>query len=154
MGGEGAEGEGEVEDDFDDPDAALDAGLRTRDLGGSAGTVNYIPIRANATRSISQATFRADSYGGVRGTFDFNRPLIAQKLALRVAAVEEAKGFVRKPSSEKISRLQGLVLFCLYVAGILGAMLVALVLRRSVPLPGQMRLLYGIARFDSPNRAF
>jgi outer membrane receptor protein involved in Fe transport len=80
-------------------------------LGGSAGTVNYIPIRANATRSISQVTFRADSYGGVRGTFDFNRPLLTQKLALRVAAVEEAKGFVRKPSSEKISRLQGLVLF-------------------------------------------
>ena len=80
-------------------------------LGGSAGTVNYIAIRANATRSISQATFRADSYGGVRGTFDFNRPLLDQKLALRVAAVEEAKGFVRKPSSEKISRLQGLVLF-------------------------------------------
>ncbi|MSU49406.1 MAG: hypothetical protein EXS37_10025, partial [Opitutus sp.] len=80
-------------------------------LGGSAGTVNHIPIRANATRSISQVTFRADSYGGVRGTFDFNRPLIAQKLALRVAAVDEAKGFVRKPSSEKIHRLEGLVLF-------------------------------------------
>jgi len=80
-------------------------------LGGSAGSVNYIPIRANATRSISHVTFRADSYGGVRGTLDFNRPLLAQKLALRVAAVEEAKGFVRKPSSEKINRLQGLLLF-------------------------------------------
>ncbi len=80
-------------------------------LGGSAGTVNYIPIRANATRSTSQVTLRADSYGGVRGTFDFNRPLLARKLAVRVAAVEEAKGFVRKPSSEMISRQQGLVLF-------------------------------------------
>jgi hypothetical protein len=80
-------------------------------LGGSAGTVNHLPIRANATRSISQVTFRADSYGGARGTFDFNRSLIAQKLALRVAAADEAKGFVRKPSSEKIHRLQGLALF-------------------------------------------
>ncbi|MSU66435.1 MAG: hypothetical protein EXS38_10110 [Opitutus sp.] len=79
-------------------------------LGGSAGTVNYIPIRANAARAISQVTFRADSYGGVRGSLDFNRPLIPQKLALRVAAVDESKGFVRQPASERIKRLEGLVL--------------------------------------------
>jgi hypothetical protein len=80
-------------------------------LGGSAVTENCIPLRANATRSVSQITFRADSYGGARGTFDFNRPLLEQRLALRLAAVEEAKGFVRKTSSDKISRVRGLVLF-------------------------------------------
>ena len=46
------------------------------DLGASAVTVNGIPIRANATRSVSQITFRADSYAGARGTFDLNRPLL------------------------------------------------------------------------------
>lgn len=79
-------------------------------LGGSAVTVNCIPLRANATRSASQITFRADSHGGARGTFDFNRPLLEQRVALRVAAVEEAKGFARKPSSDKISRVQGVML--------------------------------------------
>ncbi len=79
-------------------------------LGNSAGTVNYVPIRANATRPISQVTVRADSYGGYRGAFDFNRPLLNQKLALRVAAVHETKGFERQPASERIDRAQGMVL--------------------------------------------
>lgn len=79
-------------------------------LGASAGTVNYVPIRANATRSISTVAMRVDSYGGYRGSFDFNRPLIDQKLAVRVAAVNESKGFVREPSSERINRAQGMIL--------------------------------------------
>jgi outer membrane receptor protein involved in Fe transport len=79
-------------------------------LGATAGTVNYVPIRANPTRSISSVTLRADSYGGYRGSFDFNRPLLARKLAVRVAAVKESKGFVREPSSERIDRVQGMVL--------------------------------------------
>ena len=48
------------------------------------------PMAASLRRS------RNLSSGGVRGTVDFNRPIIAQKLALRVAAVDEAKGFERK----------------------------------------------------------
>ncbi len=78
-------------------------------LGASSGTVNYIPVRANATRPISQVTFRADSYGGYRSSIDLNRPLIGQKFAVRVAAVHEAKGFEREPSSERIDRAQGMV---------------------------------------------
>ena len=78
-------------------------------LGNTAGTVNYVPIRANVTRSISTLTFRADDLGGYRASIDLNRPLAANKLALRVAAVDDSKGFQQEPASEKIQRIQGMI---------------------------------------------
>jgi outer membrane receptor protein involved in Fe transport len=73
-------------------------------LGAAAGTVNVVPTQANATRQSFNGDLRFDSYGGRRESFNINQPLIRGKLALRVAAVDEAKGFVRKPSSERIHR--------------------------------------------------
>jgi outer membrane receptor protein involved in Fe transport len=75
-------------------------------IGNSAGSVNLVPTQANLTRTISGFTFRLDSFGGHRESLDLNRPLVANKLALRVAAVNESKGFTRKPSSERIRRGQ------------------------------------------------
>ena len=75
-------------------------------IGNSAGSVNLVPTQANPTRVISGFTFRLDSFGGHRESIDLNRPLIANKLALRVAAVDDTKGFTRKPSSERIRRGQ------------------------------------------------
>ena len=76
-------------------------------LGASAGTVNLVPAEANAARPTASATFRADSFGGHRSSLSVNRPLISGKLALKVAAVEESKGFTREPSSERIHREYG-----------------------------------------------
>jgi len=73
-------------------------------LGASAGTVNLVPDEANTSKPTANATFRADSFGGHRSSLSLNRPLISGKLAMKVAAVEESKGFVRKPSSERIHR--------------------------------------------------
>ncbi len=73
-------------------------------LGAAAGTVNVVPTQANATRQSFNGDLRFDSYGGRRESLNINQPLIRGKLALRVAAVDEAKGFVRKPSSERIHR--------------------------------------------------
>lgn len=75
-------------------------------IGNSAGTVNLVPTQANPARAISAFTFRVDSFGGRRESLDLNRPLVANRLALRVAAVDESKGFTRKPSSERIRRGQ------------------------------------------------
>ncbi len=75
-------------------------------LGSSAGTVNLVPTQANPTRTISAFTLRLDSFGGHRESLDLNRPLITNKLALRVAAVDDTKGFTRKPSTERIRRGQ------------------------------------------------
>ncbi len=75
-------------------------------IGNSAGSVNLVPTQANATRAVSGFNFRLDSFGGHRESLDLNRPLIANKLALRIAAVDDTKGFTRKPSSERIRRGQ------------------------------------------------
>ena len=75
-------------------------------IGNSAGSVNLVPTQPNPTRAVSGFTFRVDSFGGHRESLDLNRPLIPKKLALRVAAVSENKGFTRKPASERIRRAQ------------------------------------------------
>lgn len=79
-------------------------------LGNAAGTVNILTLRANSDREISQVATRVDSYGGWRTNLDLNRPIIADKLALRLAAVRENKGFEREPSFEKITRMTGALL--------------------------------------------
>ena len=75
-------------------------------LGNSGGGVNINASRANLTREISSFGTRGDSYGGYRANFDLNRPIIRDKLAVRVLGVYDDKGFERKPSSEVIRRLQ------------------------------------------------
>ena len=75
-------------------------------LGNTGGGVNINSSRANVTRSISSFGTRWDSYGGYRANFDLNRPLIKDRLALRVLGVYDDKGFERKPSSEVIRRVQ------------------------------------------------
>lgn len=76
-------------------------------LGASAGTVNLVPSRANLTRATYSASFRIDDWGGHRESLNLNRPILPGKLAFRVAAVHESKGFTRKPSSEHIDRIYG-----------------------------------------------
>ena len=78
-------------------------------LGASAGTVNLVPSLANLNRTTSSVSIRFDDWGGHRETLNLNRPLIAGKLALRVAAVHEGKGFIRQPSSERIDRVYGTI---------------------------------------------
>jgi outer membrane receptor protein involved in Fe transport len=73
-------------------------------LGTAAGTVNVVPSQANPNRQTYSGDLRFDSYGGGRVSLNINTPLLPGKLALRVAAVNEAKGFVRQPSSERIHR--------------------------------------------------
>jgi outer membrane receptor protein involved in Fe transport len=73
-------------------------------LGAAAGTINVVPTQANLERVSASATLRFDDWGGNRQSINFNQPIIPGKLALRIAAVNENKGFTRKPSSERIHR--------------------------------------------------
>lgn len=80
-------------------------------IGNPSGTVNIVASSANTSREITNLTLRGDSYGGFRSSFDFNRPLIQNALALRVSGVYEERGFVRKPSDDQTRRLQGSLTF-------------------------------------------
>ena len=78
-------------------------------LGAAAGTINLVPSKANLTRPATSTSVRVDDRGGHRLAFDVNRPLIADKLAFRFSAVDESKGFTRKPAEERIRRYYGSV---------------------------------------------
>ena len=73
-------------------------------VGEAGGTVNLVQNRANLSRETTSISGRVDSYGGFRTSLDLNRPLLKNKLSLRVSAVYEEKGYVRKPSVDQINR--------------------------------------------------
>lgn len=73
-------------------------------LGNAGGTVNLNQARANLIRETTQVAFRGDDWGGFRTSVDLNRPLLKDKLAIRVSAVYDSKGFRRKPSEDTTRR--------------------------------------------------
>jgi hypothetical protein len=75
-------------------------------LSDAGGTVNLITSKANLTREINNFQARVDSYGGWRASLDLNRPLFKNKLAVRVSAVYNEQGFIRKPSVDRTNRQQ------------------------------------------------
>ena len=75
-------------------------------MGDASGTVNLNIAKANVTRETSNLQLRGDSYGGFRSSIDVNRPIVRNKLAVRVSAVYEEKGYVRKPSIDRTNRWQ------------------------------------------------
>ena len=78
-------------------------------LGDATGTVNLNIARANPTRSTTRFEGRVDSYGGWRTSMDLNRPLIKDKLAVRLLGVHEEKGYERKPSIDRTDRWMGAI---------------------------------------------
>ena len=75
-------------------------------LGNTGGGVNIVSSKANLTRDSSSFSTRGDSYGGYRGSFDFNRRLWKNKLAVRALGVYEEKGYERQPSADTTRRIQ------------------------------------------------
>ncbi len=73
-------------------------------LGNAAGTVNQTPATANISRDFARVQLRADSYGGWRASFDVNRILLKNKLAIRASFAKQHTGFIRKPSGEDATR--------------------------------------------------
>ena len=75
-------------------------------LGETGGTVNLVTSKANLTRSTTQFVTRVDSVDGFRVSMDLNRPILANKLALRFSAVYNETGYERKPSLDRTDRQQ------------------------------------------------
>jgi len=76
-------------------------------LGNPSGTVNTNEITANLTKELHEIQFRVDSYGGYRSSFDFNQPLLKDKLGIRVAALYSDAEVPQKPSYDRAKRLYG-----------------------------------------------
>ena len=73
-------------------------------IGSTSGTVNLSLAAANLNRDSTKFTFMTDNRGRLRETFDINRVLWRNKLALRVLGSHDDVGFVREPSSQVSKR--------------------------------------------------
>lgn len=78
-------------------------------IGTASGTVNQVPSAANLSKDKSQLSARGDSDDGYRFTFDLNRVLVRDKLALRASAARQYDGYALKPSGTNTQRYNGMV---------------------------------------------
>jgi outer membrane receptor protein involved in Fe transport len=76
-------------------------------IGSPAGSVNAVPATASLARDTSRLAFRADSFGGHRGSLDLNR-VLKPGFALRGSAAFQRHGFDLKPSGLATVRLNGM----------------------------------------------
>jgi hypothetical protein len=90
-------------------------------LGNAGGTVNVVPASANISRDRAQVQLRGDSFDGYRSSFDLNRVLKKDVLAIRGSAVHQHTGYLRKPSGTDTVRLNGMIKFRPFKATTVGA---------------------------------
>ncbi len=79
-------------------------------MGSPAGIINTRSKQAMFTNA-NEVSFRLGSYGANRQTVDFNRVLIDNQLALRVAALRNDDQFKQEPAYSKDERLYGAIRF-------------------------------------------
>jgi outer membrane receptor protein involved in Fe transport len=65
-------------------------------IGSAGGLINNSTKRAQMGQRLAETQFMAGSQERFRGTVDFNQPLLAQRLALRVNALYDDKGSWRE----------------------------------------------------------
>ncbi len=78
-------------------------------IGEGAGTVNLVGASANLAREMSTVKMRFDDVGGWRTSIDLNRPLLQNKLALRLSGALQHDGFPQKPSGFDSKRFNAIV---------------------------------------------
>lgn len=74
-------------------------------LGDSSGTVNLILGRANLDRENTTFSVRVDDRESWRTSVDLNRPVIPNRLAVRLSAMGEEQRYTRRPAENKNNRL-------------------------------------------------
>ena len=80
-------------------------------LGSPAGIVNQTVSKANLRRPTRQVELRYGTDDAFRASFNFNQPLVQDKLAVYVAGLHDEKGFPREPSYDITKRLYGAVTY-------------------------------------------
>lgn len=74
-------------------------------LGNPSGVINYKTKTAYISGDGNEVSFRYGSYDDVRATFDVNRVLVEDRLAVRVLGLWSDRGFKQQPSHFEDSRL-------------------------------------------------
>ncbi|MEM9159607.1 MAG: TonB-dependent receptor [Verrucomicrobiota bacterium] len=74
-------------------------------LGSPAGVVNHSILKANLGRDHGQAKVRFGEHRSFRTEIDYNKVLIEDKFAIRVAALYEDQQYKQRPAFERDNRL-------------------------------------------------
>lgn len=80
-------------------------------LGSPAGIVNQSSAKANLHRASNEVELRTGSWREYRGSFNINRPLIQDVLAVYVAGLYDQRGFQRRPSYDITRRGYGAITY-------------------------------------------
>lgn len=78
-------------------------------IGSPAGTVNVNRDEALLTRSTNTVQLRLDDLGGYRSSINVNRPIIRDRVAIRIAALYGNNKYRQKPSYDETKRLYGAI---------------------------------------------
>ncbi len=76
-------------------------------VGSPAGVVDSSTIRADLRKEINNISFRYGNNDSTRTTVDFNRVLIKDKLAVRIAGLKADEQYNQRPAFEKKDRIFG-----------------------------------------------
>ena len=72
-----------------------------------AGVTDTSLLRADLRRPVNKVAVRFDHNGGARLTTDFNRALVPNKAAIRLAALESREEYNQRPAFDRKERLYG-----------------------------------------------
>lgn len=75
--------------------------------GNPAGVVDTAVITADLSGNSNQILFRYGNNDSIRSSFDFNRVIIPDKLAVRLAAVDDDEEYNQRPAYESRKRIFG-----------------------------------------------
>ncbi len=80
-------------------------------VGSPAGVVDTTLLRPNLQRNTNKIEVRVGDNSSLRKSVDFNRVMIKNKLALRIAALDDEERFNQRPAFEKKERIYGALAF-------------------------------------------
>ncbi|MEY2879885.1 MAG: hypothetical protein RLZZ15_2265, partial [Verrucomicrobiota bacterium] len=80
-------------------------------VGSAAGVIESGVLRANVSRNSNRVQFRYGNNDSTRANVDFNRVLVPQRLALRIAGLDEDERSNQRPAFEKKRRVFGAITF-------------------------------------------
>ncbi|GAB5561549.1 MAG: hypothetical protein SynsKO_31960 [Synoicihabitans sp.] len=78
-------------------------------IGSPGGVINNSTKQALQGRNFGEISLRIDNHGTHRATFDHNRSLIDNRLAIRIAALDQNTEYNQKPAFEDTSRFYGAI---------------------------------------------
>ncbi|MBL9189929.1 MAG: TonB-dependent receptor plug domain-containing protein [Opitutaceae bacterium] len=80
-------------------------------VGSPAGVVDTALLRPNLRRDANKVEARYGNNDSYRGVIDFNRVLVRDKLAVRLAALHDREEFNQRPAFEEKKRIYGALTF-------------------------------------------